>query len=600
MGEHIALQFGNYSNHVGTHLWNSLDEQQSRGGGHEVALKRRYRVTEDKSGGMITHPRVLYLDTKGNAAHYVGEDVGIMAADGSGGGGDMNAGQSHVFSSWQGSVNSVEQPRGSSSRFLKEGSNVWGYDGNGGDAGHYRGEEEEEIDIDPWTGEEIVRRPAHGKKTGAVIQHHQGWKQEEAEEEDAETEAGEEVEEEEDLTRPIDDYEVKEWSDFLKVHLHTKSVQELPIWHDDVYNSFFSGRSSHFISSSDFEDLYDSFRFLLEECDRIASVDVSVDAITAAGGLACRMLEEIRDDIGGTVAVPLWLFTDPMGELNADKNGASDGKAKAAMVKECGIPLAYSTLSEHASVLIPVDATTIAAHVEPWNHDMSIFRSSALVASSMETALSDTLFEVVAGRQPTLGSMKAWCDAVTNRGGFPVAALEARLPMTSTQVAANGNLFSEWWSAKNKSINPALISMSSARSGRYAPKVNSATRGFTNVLCARGVTQESWMAAVRAKHAEKQFPLTSCSTFQTCIPVPQTYPDFGVARGDSFAAVSAVGTGAYLSDHMSDLAGIWAHATSRSGRNVLSQLEGVNMEEDLCNEVAERLMHVSEQMRGDW
>jgi hypothetical protein len=88
--------------------------------------------------------------------------------------------------------------------------------------------------------------------------------------------------------------------------------------------------------------------------------------------------------------------------------------------------------------------------------------------------------------------------------------------------------------------------------------------------------------------------------FQTCIPVPPTYPDFGVARGDSFAAVSAVGTGAYLSDHMSELAGIWAHATSRSGRNVLSQLEGVNMEEDLCNEVAERLMHVSEQMRGDW
>ena len=30
MGEHITLQFGNYSNHVGAHYWNSLQEVVDR------------------------------------------------------------------------------------------------------------------------------------------------------------------------------------------------------------------------------------------------------------------------------------------------------------------------------------------------------------------------------------------------------------------------------------------------------------------------------------------------------------------------------------------------------------------------------------------
>ena len=553
---------------------------------------------------MVTHPRVIYFDTRGNATHFAAQDSGVDAA-------------SDVFSSWQGAVSVTEAPQNSSSRFLKEGSNVWNYDAGSnqyspGEEGVYGGDEY--VEYDSWTGEEVVRR----RNMWEPGQYHGGVHEREEEEEDDDEvveEAKYEGDDEEGHMAPIQDAEVKEWSDFLRVHLHPRSLNEIPIWQDDTYNTFFSGMSKEFISSTDFEDLYDNFRFLLEECDRLICVDVSVDGSGGAGGFAARMLEEVRDDLGSGVTMPIWLFTDPEGRENSCEN-IDD---KAATIRDCGVPFAYSTFCQFSSVLIPLDMSTFGSRLSSYGGGtFNTFRSSALAASAIETALSGNLFDVRTGTtQPAVGgagsarrtmplnNMSAWCDAVTHRSNFPVAGLESLMPISSDSTKSTDFLGPV--GGIRSGVNHFLVSLSSALSGRFSLKsanFKSATfkpaQCFTNVIYCRGISEGLWMKAIEARQAEKPFPLSFHETYRAPIPVPLTYPDVGVARGGTFCAISAVGTGAYLGEHICSLRDIWLRATSRKASNVLSQLEGLNVEEDQCAEVTEKLTQMSERMQADW
>ena len=120
------------------------------------------------------------------------------------------------------------------------------------------------------------------------------------------------------------------------------------------------------------------------------------------------------------------------------------------------------------------------------------------------------------------------------------------------------------------------------------------------MLSARGVDGGAWVTALQTKQLRTPSRIISTACFRSAVPAPPTYPAFAVSEHGSFTGVSAVGTGAFLGEHISEVRDIWDHATSRHSRNVMSQLEGVQIEEDLCSEVSENLMQASETMRGDW
>lgn len=609
MREHITLQFGNFSNYVGSHSWNSIDEQQtlrSRGQAFEgdgededIPLKAMYRISQDARGRMVTYPRVMYIDASGNMSRYINADEDSVHTTAA-------ADPQSVFASWRGEVNLIQQPSVTTNRFIRPESNVWSYDSNWGGGGHVDHEEdyeeeeegEEEYEYDSWTGEEklVRRRRPTERPFGIMGEEASGSIIEEGDNDDEAQQLDDELE-------PARDGEIKEWADFLKVPLHTQSLHELPMWHDGQDNTYFAGMSKEFISSSALEELYDSFRFFLEECDTLECVTSLVDGTTGAGGVAGRLIEEVRDEIGKCI-MPVTLFTDPGEEL-----ARSDSSAKAIAVRECGVPLAYATFMESASMLIPIDTSKICELVYGCS-DHTLFRSSAVAATALETAFSPSVIpsgtamemrdDEAASDRPRVKifDSHSLCDAVTNRGAFRVLSLEAKLGIGAAgQIKPNTQ-------NSHGNINPFLTSLSASTSGHFAhnnKRLNSSVRNFTNVLSARGVKASEWTDVIEKQQLASPFTLTTKAAFKSPIPMPATYPSFpNGQRAHTFTATAGLGCGPFMGDHVAQMRDVWVEATSTRARTVQSQLEGVSLERDLCSEVSETLMGISERLHGSF
>lgn len=78
----------------------------------------------------------------------------------------------------------------------------------------------------------------------------------------------------------------------------------LPIKSGHSFEHFFAGRhmGTH-LTRDGGEELLDALRLLLEECDRVASVNTLTDLDDGFGGLAVQVLEYFRDEVHGALLV---------------------------------------------------------------------------------------------------------------------------------------------------------------------------------------------------------------------------------------------------------------------------------------------------------
>jgi hypothetical protein len=93
--------------------------------------------------------------------------------------------------------------------------------------------------------------------------------------------------------------QVEYWSDYLKPFFHPRTILTTPsMWSEDqhLFGTFWEGHRYVRDSPSFVEDVDDSIRYMLEECDNIRALSVSVDADSGFTAVAHQVLQAFGED----------------------------------------------------------------------------------------------------------------------------------------------------------------------------------------------------------------------------------------------------------------------------------------------------------------
>lgn len=208
-------------------------------------------------------------------------------------------------------------------------------------------------------------------------------------------------------------------------------------------------------------------------------------------------------------------FTDPFAEF-------SDAPSEFSL-RNCNIPIAYSSLSELATVVIPIDSN--AAHVNSAAVTVKTipYHTSAVISSAIRTVLSFTNYSSSCSFSERFRSctyierstseekeLYTWCNDVTRNGQIPFCTIETSFPFyTDLRDKLAISAIEESTQEKESdhrqrrldvedvnrvetrygTLNPCMRSLSSAVSGAWVVNRSQSfyyRRPFANVVHTRG------------------------------------------------------------------------------------------------------------------
>ncbi|KAL4458321.1 hypothetical protein ABPG75_013186 [Micractinium tetrahymenae] len=409
--EIITLQLGSFANYVGAHYWNfqddllGLQEQAGwRGPAAAVDSDTLFRAGETLGGQPTYTPRLVLCDLSGalGGASAGGAFYRDRHQPGAGAG-------ASVVSTWAGAREVHRAAPVPRSRFAEELENeaeeVAEEEGEGGEA--------------PGSSR-LAAAAAQLDGVGAGSDGGGGS-----------FSAG-----------------VRYWTDYLKAHVHPRSVHQLAgAWHGLTPFSGWGDGGEHWRSEEQREEVMERVRFFAEECDQLQGFQVLADDLSGFGQLAAHMLQQVRDEYGS--GRPVVLFALRPGAAAA---AAAAGVAPAAADdpaeqrrRRLNEGLSLSLLAPLCSMFVPLAPPAPAPGVLPllrWQPG-NAFHASALCAAALDTAtlpyrlLASGLSPVAAtGRS----SMWDLCQLLTAQHRSPLACLSLSLPCPAlpadTQQAA--------------------------------------------------------------------------------------------------------------------------------------------------------------------
>jgi hypothetical protein len=171
---------------------------------------------------------------------------------------------------------------------------------------------------------------------------------------------------------------VSYWSDFLKVHLHPRTVHTLTRVATTAPFDCYNEGEHIFKVDCAVEDALDAARHFQEECDLIQGFHVFVDTNSAWSGVASSVLEYLRDDFKSTPI--LTLGNSPQ---LADEVHTPGGKQRRAVTEAIGI----SKLAEYSSCFVPLSSRNFHGQDHPsvCLPSTSHYNTSAVVAAAVDT-----------------------------------------------------------------------------------------------------------------------------------------------------------------------------------------------------------------------
>ena len=260
------------------------------------------------------------------------------------------------------------------------------------------------------------------------------------------------------------------WSDRWCPHLHPKSLNELQEYRDgvarfDVYTHGYEILAHN--GSEQAENIFESFRCQLEDCDRVQGFQVFSDCDSGFGGLTQDFLvdyvkEECRSAPILTYGLMDSLTMSNMGEGGAQGRGEASGRqgsagislggersgpdstmrARALAYRSINQGLALSNLSECSSVFVPVHAESLhhAAQATMWGRHRSgpmaplhPHQAAAMLATSIDTIVLPFRVNAPVSSGSTsmapLSSMSNLVRSVVGRRELNVASLLSRFEM---------------------------------------------------------------------------------------------------------------------------------------------------------------------------
>eukprot|EP00596_Hydrurales_sp_CCMP1899_P004057 CAMPEP_0119045370 /NCGR_PEP_ID=MMETSP1177-20130426/39224_1 /TAXON_ID=2985 /ORGANISM="Ochromonas sp, Strain CCMP1899" /LENGTH=474 /DNA_ID=CAMNT_0007017009 /DNA_START=447 /DNA_END=1868 /DNA_ORIENTATION=- len=421
---------------------------------------------------------------------------------------------------------------------------------------------------------------------------------------------------------------VNYWTDFLQQNFHSKSICEMPIWtNNQNFDTFFSGSSVDLVPNDVKEDFTDRFRYFAEECDHVACIRVLADLHNGFGGLTCSIVEEFREEYP-SVAIPVWAFTEPFSNTESDETESycdtnQSAPTTSSSLRSLGVPLAYSKLSENASIIIPIGDTRVTEYLSQYiNIDgKNTYQSSSILALAIEAAEGHQhlIPPQAAPSERSMGPQE-WCYAATKAGRFPLCALEGCLyplgkgptePLMDSFNINNNQISTSSYTT----LNPFTQSLSAARYGSWSINSNQRKhRAYSNLLSIRGVSKDELFDQLYEKCIMSSYMITACHQRQTPLLLSTKFPSvftglsptglsianpaqaFGKVNNlnssdlatsvDSCAFIASVGCDSSMGEHVRKVAETW----NVRSPSVNAQISKVGMGPDESGEILESLM----------
>ncbi|XP_014666318.1 PREDICTED: protein misato homolog 1-like [Priapulus caudatus] len=383
--EIITLQVGHYANFIGTHWYNlqeasflyepNPEKQREKILNHDVLFREGVTLT----GQQTYTPRLIAFDLKGslNTLRQEGVLYDVPSRD---------------EIQWGGDVTLHQSTQSTKNRFLEEldkiDTDYLEHTGVKKFRIEKQDEKEEDMDVDSiHEGEDNVDR---GQVLGPSLYN-------------------------------LDSC-VKVWSDYMRVHLHPKSVYTLQQYD---YNSdmqrfdIFGLGQQVYQEKKTHDDIEDRLHFFAEECDNLHGFQILVDYYNGFGGLGSEMTEMIQDEYSKCVLsfpvspttfdTPRTIYYDTCRTVNSILS-----LVKLASHSSLTVPL--SLMSD---LVKPTAAPLSLPHI---NYKAELpYHSSAVLAAALDTV--SLLYRVDKDPVP-IGQI---CDTLNARGR-KLAALGIALP----------------------------------------------------------------------------------------------------------------------------------------------------------------------------
>eukprot|EP00850_Spirogloea_muscicola_P018999 SM000180S03524 [mRNA] locus=s180:94646:97522:- [translate_table: standard] len=341
MKEVVTLQVGSYANYIGAHFWNFQDELSGREGSpdegevvNDIDSGVLYRVGETLRGEATYTPRLLLFDLRGS--------LGSVRAAGSLYGAAPAANLSSIRT-WGGAKAVYKSEPVERSLYLQ--SLDIEEDNGSGQSSNMHEERRGLIDR-PLSNEMSPTARSESEEHSSVKGLNDG---------------------------------VSYWTDYLKVHLHPRSVAELGgAWQGDPL-SYGAGRGL-LDSGESMEEIRDRLRFFVEECDNLQGFQCILDCIGIFTAPAEKLLTVIEDEYP---TVPRLSFAAklPVAQLK-------NMRASRSPAEELTASITFCSLSHLSHLFVPMDLSCIGRGIRfPYLlvNDDKPYESTAVCASAIET-----------------------------------------------------------------------------------------------------------------------------------------------------------------------------------------------------------------------
>ena len=368
----------------------------------------------------------------------------------------------------------------------------------------------------------------------------------------------------------------------------------------------------------------DRIRALAEESDSLSGFQCFAEDLSAWGGLATEVLQEIRDDYGSGRTVMLWALRSSshtsLTPVEARRQRLREGLSTALLSQQCDVYVPMAPPASHA-----------ALPMLKWRHG-DIFHESALLASALDSAtlpyrITDDSQKRSNDAEDAIGALDFWSvgNLLTGQHNTPLCALSMAFPCPSlpinTQEPAEGidrrirsNTFNNNTSSSTHGFTSAAINLSGSTLGG-----SSDPNRFAECIILRGArannSQLSISQASQALDTSLVRENIRCVQSRTIIaqpqPVPLPYPSifstslscFGERSGPQMA-ISSTGGSVVSCPVLVRMAGTssfgpivkglskeWGGCvTAAQGR---ATLDSWGIDRDQSDEVSERLMALS-------
>nr|XP_057903244.1 protein misato homolog 1 [Doryrhamphus excisus] len=251
--EVITLQLGHYSNFVGTHWWNlqdaslSYDPEMPPG---EIQSDVMFREGQTLGGNITYTPRLIVMDLKGSLL--------TLRQEGS----LYDTGKETAAISWDGSLMTHKESPPEKNSFLEDLDKL------------DRGDILTEVDFSSSSQSPCERSLKVDTVNSQLARVQKSYKLEGS---------------------------VKVWSDFLRIHLHPRTISVIHQYnHDgeaDRLETF--GQGQALLQGSVLEELDDKLHFFVEECDYFQGFQILCDMADGFAGLGSKVTEMLQDAYGG-------------------------------------------------------------------------------------------------------------------------------------------------------------------------------------------------------------------------------------------------------------------------------------------------------------